>query len=143
MTPEQVVQMQRGCGAPGGDRQNVLDATGTLYHHHIVRAPQVMAQGVGTSVCPVPVGAGQQVVDKIAAQVELDLSDGSLVGKLQRQNGAAVAQGEQVVLGHRVVRVVQREDTEDLGAGLDEREDSPSDSCRTVLCGQLVQQEFA
>src|SRR5258707_8107604 len=32
-------------------------------------------------------------------------SDGSLVGKLQRQNGAAVAQGEQVVLGHRVARV--------------------------------------
>src|ERR1700681_3219299 len=102
-----------------------------------------MAQGVGTSVGAVPVGAGQQIVDKIAAQVELDLSDGSLVGKLQRQNGAAVAQGEQVVLGHRVARVIQREDTEDLGAGLDECVYSPSDSCLTGLCGQLVQQEFA
>src|SRR6478609_8564122 len=74
-----------------------------------------MAHGVGTSVGPVSVGAGQQIVDKIAAQVDFDLSDGSLVGKLQRQNDAAIAQGKQVVLSYRVVRVGQRQDTEDLG----------------------------
>src|ERR1700694_3015544 len=102
-----------------------------------------MSQGVGTSVGPVPVGAGQQIVDKIAAEVEFDLSDGPLVGKLQRQNGGAVAQGEQVVLGHRVARVIQREDTEDLGPGLDECEYSPSDSCLTGLCGLLVEPEVA
>ena len=102
-----------------------------------------MAQGVGTSVGPVSVGAGQQIVDKIAAQIEFDLSDGSLVGKLQRQNDAAIAQGKQVVLSHRAVRVVHRQDTEDLGPGLDKCEYSPSDSCLTGLCGQLVQQEFA
>src|SRR4029077_18927352 len=96
-----------------------------------------------TSVGPVPVGAGQQIVDKIAAQIEFDLSDGSLVGKLQRQNDAAIAQGKQVVLSYRAVRVVHREDTEDLGPGLDKCEYSPSDSCLTGLCGQLVQQGFA
>src|SRR3954452_16829105 len=98
-----------------------------------------MAQGDGTSVGPVGVGAGQQIVDKIPAQIEFDFSDGSLVGKLQRQDVAGIAQGEQVVLGHRVVRVVQGEDTEDLGSGLDEAEYSPSDSCLSGLCGQLVQ----
>src|SRR6202051_2580687 len=98
-----------------------------------------MAQGVGTRVGPAPVGAGQQIVDKVAAQIEFDLSDGSLVGKLQRQNGAAIAQGKQVVLGRRVVRVVEREDTEGIGPWLDKCEYSPSDSCLTGLCGQLVQ----
>src|ERR1700758_4969279 len=102
-----------------------------------------MAQGVGTSVGPVSVGAGQQIVCKIAGQIEFDLGDGPLVGKLQRQNDAAIAQGKQVVLSHRIVRVVQREDTEDLGPGLDKCEYSPSDSCLTGLCGQLVQQKFA
>src|SRR5258708_20573276 len=91
----------------------------------------------------VPDGGCQQVVDKIVEPVKFDLRDGSLVGKLQCQNGGAVVQGEQVVLGHRVLRVVQREDTEDLGPGLDECEYSPSDSCSTVLCGQLMQYEFA
>ena len=83
MAPLQVVQMQRGRGAPGGGCQRVLGATGALHDHYVVGAPQVMVQGVGTSVGPVPVGACQQVVDKLAAQVEFDLSDGSLVGKLQ------------------------------------------------------------
>src|SRR6201987_4407391 len=96
-----------------------------------------MAQGVGTSVGAVPVGAGQQIVEKIAWQIVFDPSDGSLVGKPKRQNDAAIAQGKQVGLGHRVVRVVQREDTEDLGPGLDKCEYSPSDSCLTGLCGQL------
>ena len=36
MTPEQVVQMQRGRGPPGGDWQRALGATGTLHHHHMV-----------------------------------------------------------------------------------------------------------
>ena len=49
-----------------------------------------MPQGVGT--CTVSVGAGQQIVDRLAAQIEFDLSDGSLVGKLQCQNHAAIAQ---------------------------------------------------
>src|SRR6476659_5230116 len=102
-----------------------------------------MAQGVGTSVGPVSVGAGQQIVDKIAAQIEFDLSNGTLVGKLQRQNDAAIAKGKQVVLGHRADRVDQRQDTEDLGPRLNKCEYAPSDSCLTVLCLQLVQQECA
>jgi hypothetical protein len=84
-----------------------------------------MAQGVGTSVGPIPIGAGQQIIDKIAAQIEFDLSDGSLVGKLQCQDDAAMAQGKQVVFGHRVVRIIQREYAEDLGPGLDKGEYSP------------------
>src|ERR1700760_1991439 len=102
MAPLQVVEMQRGGGAPGGGCQRVLGAARTLHNHYVVGAPQVVVQGVSTSVGPVPVGACQQVVDEIAAQVELDLSDGSLVGKLHCQNGGAEVQGEQVVLGHRI-----------------------------------------
>src|SRR4029078_859947 len=100
-----------------------------------------MAQGVGTSVGPVSVGAGQQIVDKIAAQIEFDLSNGTLVGKIQSQPHAAIAQGKQVVLSHRAVRVVQRQDTEDLGPGLDKCEYSPSDSVLTLLVGTLVHPE--
>src|SRR6478752_6610711 len=102
-----------------------------------------MAQGIGTSVGPIPIGAGQQIIDKIAAQIEFDLSDGSLVGKLQCQDDAAMAQGKQVVFGHRVVRIIQREYAEDLGPGLDKGEYSPPDSCLTGLRGQLVEQESA
>ena len=36
MTPEQIVQMQRGRRAPGGNWQRALGATGALHHHHMV-----------------------------------------------------------------------------------------------------------
>ncbi len=91
-----------------------------------------MAQGVGTSVGPVPIGAGQQIVDKIAPQMEFDLGDRSLVGKLKCQNDAAMAQGQQVVLGHRVVRIVQRENTEDLGPRL------RADNFFVILSGKVA-----
>jgi len=109
----------------------------------MVGPSQVVAQGVGASVRPVPIGAGQQIVDKIPPQMEFDLGDGPLVGKFQGQNDTALAQGRQVVLGHRVVRIVQREDTEDLGPRLDESEYPRPDSCLTGLYGQLVEQESA
>ena len=65
---------------PAATAQRALVRTGCLRHHHVVWAAQVVAQGTGTSVGPFPVGAGQQIVDKIAAQVELDLGDGSAGG---------------------------------------------------------------
>ena len=69
-----------------------------LDDHHAVRALQVVAQRAGPGERALLVGAGEQLVDQVAAQPQLALGQAAHPGQLHRQHRGAVLERHQLLV---------------------------------------------
>ena len=91
-------------------------AFGNRHHGDLMRRPQVVVQRLGALVGALVVGAGEQILDELAADPQLGVGQPAQPGQLNGQHGGAVLDGHHVRAGRPAARVDQREQAEHPGA---------------------------
>lgn len=99
---------------------------------------QIVANRLGSGEGAVRIGAGDQLVDQVSTQSQLDLGDGPLVRELKLHRGGGVLESEHLRRPDPPIGVDQGQHAEDVVARLDGGHDPAAVTHRPTLACRLT-----